>query len=95
MDNSQRHIAVARGEAWAASLLASAALQTLFLMTATSPEILEKIDAYINDILNMSGPGNGNPDDEFNAQMRETARFQVTQILDGIRRGSSTPPRAN
>lgn len=95
MDASQRNIAVARGEALAASLLASAALQALFVTTAAGPEILEKIESYINDILNMSGPGKGSQDDEFNAQLRETARFQVTQKLDGIRYGAATTPRGN
>jgi hypothetical protein len=34
----------------------------------------------------MSGPGKGDTDDEFNTQMRETARFQINQTLQHIER---------
>jgi len=42
--------------------------------------------AFVDGTLNMSGPGKGNADDEFNIQMRETARFMAMQTLDEIAR---------
>ena len=42
--------------------------------------------AFIDETLNMSGPGSGDAHDEFNTQVRETARFQAMQSLDAIAR---------
>ena len=44
------------------------------------------------ETLNMSGPGRGDAHDEFNTQLRETARFQVMQSLDAITRMFRNPP---
>jgi hypothetical protein len=95
MDALQKNIAVARGEALAATLLASAALQTTLLMISNQEEVLTKISEYINDTLNLSGTGKGDANDEFNTQMRETARFQAEQSLDAIRRMFSHPPTSS
>lgn len=84
MDALQKNIAVARGEALAASLLAAAALRTLFSMVSNGDEVLASINAMIDNSLNMSGPAKGNPDDQFNTQVRETARFHAAQHLDAI-----------
>ena len=84
MNALEKNIAVARGEAMAASLLASAAIQTALAMTANKEEVLAGISAFIEDTLNMSGPGRGDANDEFNIQMRETARFMATQCLAQI-----------
>jgi hypothetical protein len=54
--------------------------------------LLAKISAYIDDTLNLSGPGRGDADDEFNTQVRETARFMVMQNLDAIARMLNNPP---
>lgn len=96
MNALEKNIAVARGETLAASLLASAALQTLFMIISAGDRenILKSVTAYIDDTLNISGPGKGNANDEFNTQLRETARFMATQHLDGIMsmiRNSSKP----
>jgi hypothetical protein len=86
MNAIEKNLAVARGEALAASLLASAALQTALWPIANRDEVLAGIDAYIDQTLNISGPGSGDAHDELNMLMRETARNQATQHLDGIRR---------
>jgi hypothetical protein len=84
MNALEKNIAVARGEAMAASLLASAALQTALLLVPNRAELLARISAFIDDTLNLSGPGKGDANDELNTLMRETARFQAMQNLDGI-----------
>jgi hypothetical protein len=86
MDALRKNIAVARGEALAASLLASAAIQTLFAVISNREQVLAGIEAYIDNTLNMSGPVERDPDNEFTTQVRETARFQVMQQLDAIKR---------
>ncbi len=92
MNALEKNIAIARGEALAASLLASAALQTVVSMTSKREEFFTRLSAYIDDTLNLSGPGRGNANDEFNTQMRETARFQAMQHLDAIARMLKDPP---
>jgi hypothetical protein len=87
MNALEKNIAVARGEALAANLLASAALQALFQAIRDKEQTLSGIAAFIDGTLNMSGPGKGDADDEPNTQMRETARFMAMQTLDAIRRG--------
>jgi hypothetical protein len=86
MNAIEKNLAVARSEALAASLLASAALRTALLVVPDRERILASIDAYIDETLNISGPGSGDAHDELNMLMRETARDQATQHLDGIRR---------
>ncbi|BAL73734.1 hypothetical protein [Bradyrhizobium cosmicum] len=88
MNALEKNVAVARGEALAASLLASAALQGLFMFVPPQnrKEVLAKINAFVDDTLNHSGPGKGDADDEPSTLMRETARFQVTQHLDAMAR---------
>ena len=86
MDALQKNIAVARGEALAASLLASAALQTLFAIVSNREQVLASMDAYIDNTLNMSGSGKGDLDNEFDTQIRETARHHAMQHLDAIKR---------
>jgi hypothetical protein len=93
MNALEKNIAVARGEALAASLLASATLQALLLMVSNREEFVEKIYAFVDGTLNLSGPGKGDANDEFNTLVRETARLQATQHLDGIRRMIDNLPR--
>jgi hypothetical protein len=93
MDALQKNIAVARGEALAATLLASAALQAALAMISNREEFLARISAFIDETLNLSGPGRGDANDEFNTQVRETARFQAMQNLDAIARMFNSPPR--
>jgi hypothetical protein len=82
----EKNLAVARGEALAAGLLAAVALQTTLLVIPNRDEILASINAYIDQTLNMIRPGSGDAHDELNMLMRETARMQATQHLDGIQR---------
>jgi hypothetical protein len=96
MNAFEKSIAVARGEAIAASLLATAAFQVAFMFVPPEDRVglLSKITAFIDDTLNSSGPGGGDGNDEANTLVRETARFQAMQHLDGIARlfqGPSTP----
>lgn len=92
MNALEQNIAVARGEALAAHLIASAALQAVLMVLPNPLEALAKISAYLDDTLNMSGPGKGDPHDELNTQMREVARFQVTQTLQHIEHALRNPP---
>jgi hypothetical protein len=85
MNANEKNIVVARGEAIAAGIIASVALQTALLVVPNREQILASIDAYIDQTLNMSGPGSGDAHDEVFTLMRETARIQATQHLDGIR----------
>jgi hypothetical protein len=86
MNALEKNIAVARGEALAASLLATAALQAALALTANREEVLERMNAFVDETLNMSGPGRGDANDEINALMRETARYRAMQTLDQIAR---------
>ena len=86
MNALEKNIAVARGESLAANLLATAALQATLAMVSNREEVLARMTAFIDDTLNMSGPGKGDADDEFNTRMRETARLQAMQSLDAMRR---------
>jgi hypothetical protein len=86
MNALEKNIAIARGEALAASMLASAALQAAFLMVPNRDELLIRISDFIDDTLNRSGPGKGDANDELNTMLRETAREQAMQHLDAIRR---------
>ena len=92
MNALEKNIAVARGEAIAASLLASPALQTALLLVPNCTELLGGIYAFVDDTLYASGPGKGDATDEPNTQVRETARFMVMQHLDGIARTLGGPP---
>jgi len=91
MDAIQKNVAVARGEAMAATLLATAALQVALGYVKNKAELLDAIERQVNGTLNMSGPGRGDTNDEFNTQMRETARFSAIQQLDALR--SMIPPK--
>ena len=67
MNAMEKNLAVARGEALAAHLMASAALQAVFMVLPNLPkrlEVLERISAFIDNTLNMSGPGKGDAHDE-------------------------------
>ena len=90
MNALEKNIAVARGEALAAHLLASAAIRAALI--PNREEVLARISVFIDETLNMSGPGGGDAHDEFNTQMRETARFQAMQSLDAIARMFRNPP---
>src|SRR5262249_2902603 len=92
MNALEKNIAIARGEALAAHLLASAAIRAALAITSNREEVLAQMSAFIDESLNMSGPGRGDGHDEFNTQMRETARFQAMQSLDAIRRMFRNPP---
>ena len=86
MNALQKNIAIARGEALAANLLASAAIQAALAIISNREEFLARMSAFIDETLNMSGPGRGDAHDVFNTQMRETDRFQAMQSLDAIAR---------
>jgi regulator of protease activity HflC (stomatin/prohibitin superfamily) len=86
MNALEKNIAVMRGEAMAATLLATAAIQAALALTPNREEVLTRISAWVDDSLNVSGPGKGDAHDEFNTQVRETARFQAMQSLDAIAR---------
>jgi hypothetical protein len=92
MDALKKNIAVARGESLAAYLLASVAIQTALAVVSNPEEVLNRMSAFIDDTLNMSRPGRGDAHDEFNTQMRETARHHAMQSLDEIRRMLHNPP---
>jgi hypothetical protein len=92
MNALEKNIAVARGEALAASLLATAALRAVLAFTADREEVLNGISAFVDETLNMSGPSKGDANDEFNTQMREIARFQAMQHLDAISQMLRNPP---
>jgi len=91
----EKNIAAARGEALAARLLASVTLQTLFAMIPVEQreKVLSGIAAFVDDTLNMSGPGKGDPNDEPNTHIREIARFQAQQHLDAIKRMIDSAPK--
>jgi hypothetical protein len=92
MNAVEKNIAVARGEALAAHLLAFAAIQAALTIIPNREEALTWMSAYIDEALNRSGPGRGDAHDELNTLMRETARFQAMQILDAIARTFRDPP---
>jgi hypothetical protein len=92
MNALEKNIAIVRGEALAAHLLASAAIQAALAITSNREEVFTRMSAFIDETLNMSGPGRGDAHDEFNTQMRETARFQAMQSLDAIARMFRNPP---
>jgi hypothetical protein len=83
---------VARGEALAAHLMASATLQAVLMVLPNPLDTLGRISSYLDDTLNMSGPGKGDAHDELNTLMREVARFQVTQTLQHIEQTLRNPP---
>jgi hypothetical protein len=92
MNALEKNVAVARGEAMAANLLAVAAIQAVLAMIGNREEVIDRISAFVDGTLNMSGPGRGDPNDEPNTQMRETARFQAQQSLDAIKQMIRNPP---
>lgn len=57
MNATEQNLAVARGEALAAHLMASAALQAVLMVLPNRLEALSRISAFLNDTLNGSGPG--------------------------------------
>jgi hypothetical protein len=61
-------------------------------ITSNREKVLARMSAFIDETLNMSGPGRGDAHDQLNTQMRETARFQAMQILDAIARMFRNPP---
>jgi len=89
VDALQKDIAVFRGEALAANLLASAAMLSV---SRNRDGILAMISDEIDANLNLSGPDKGDPHDELNTLMRETARLQAMQVLDMIRLKFSNLP---
>jgi hypothetical protein len=87
MNALEKNIAVVRGEALAAQLLASAAIQFAATMVPNRREFVAGLSAFVDDTLNRSRPNKGDPDDDFNTQMRETARHIAMQHIDAIARG--------
>jgi hypothetical protein len=72
--------------------MASAALQAVLMVLPNRLDALARISAFIDDTLNMSGPGKGDPHDELNTHMREIARTQVMQTLQHIEHSLRNPP---
>lgn len=95
MNALQRNIATARGESLAAILLASAAIRTAFAIASNKEELLNGISAFVDGTLNVAVPNKGDPNDEFNTLVRETARFQAMQSLDAIAQMLKNPPTQN
>lgn len=93
MNAMEKNFANMRGETLAANLLATAALQAIFMMTPNRDELLNAMTAFIDDTLNRSGPGKGDAHDELNTQMREVARFQTMQTLQHIKRMIDNMPK--
>ena len=87
-----KNIATARGEASAAHLLASAAIQAALAIISNREEVFARMSTFIDETLNMSGPGRGDAHDELNTLMRETTRFQAMQSLDASARTFRNPP---
>lgn len=85
MNAMEKNYATMRGEVLAANLIATAALQAIFMMTPEREKLLHAMTAFIDDTLNRSGPGKGDAHDEFNTQMREVARFHTDQALQHIK----------
>jgi hypothetical protein len=85
MNALDKNVAVLRGEAMAANLLSSVAVQLLLMNVPNKEETLAGMTAFIDDTLNRARPGSGDPDDEFNTQIREVARFQAMQFLDHLK----------
>lgn len=85
MDALQKNMASIRGEALAANLLASAAIQSVLMLVPDREQLLSGMAGFIDATLNISGPNVGDAHDEFNTMVRETARFQTMQTLDAIR----------
>jgi len=54
MNALEKNIAVARGEALAAHLLATAAIQASLAITSSREEVLAGMSAFIDETLNMS-----------------------------------------
>jgi hypothetical protein len=92
MNALEKNIAVVRGEALAAHLIASATLQAVLLALPNRLELLNGISALIDNTLNISGPAKGDAHDELNTQMREIARFQTAQTLQQIEHMLRNPP---
>jgi hypothetical protein len=94
MDALQKNVANIQGQAIAATLLASAALQTVLAMVQNKDQMLDSMAAFIDETLNRGGPATGDAHDEFNTLVREKARFHADQTLDAIRHGLRNPPKA-
>ena len=95
MNATEKMLVVARGEALAAHLMASAALQAVLMVLPNRLDALSRISAFLTDTLNASGPGKQDAQfEELNTQMREVARFQVEQTLQHIEQMiRSQPPQ--
>jgi hypothetical protein len=87
MNALEQNVAVARGEALAAHVLASLAIRLAVAMSRNPNELLARLSAEVDDMLNHGRPSVGDPEDEPNTLMRETARNIAMLHLDGIRRG--------
>jgi 7-keto-8-aminopelargonate synthetase-like enzyme len=94
LDALQKNIAVTRGEALAAQLVASAALQVIFTIIGDKERMLKAIAQMLDDTLNISGPVKEDGQEAFHIQMRETARNVVDQHLGAIARQLKPPPTA-
>jgi hypothetical protein len=94
MNALEMNLADARGEALAAILLASAALQALlnFVSPQHRDQLLSSLNVFVDETLNRSGPAEGDAHDEPNTRMREVARFQAMQHLDEMARIFKGPP---
>ena len=95
MNAMEKNLASARGEALAAQLMASAALRAVLMVLPNRLDVLSGISAFMDDTLNKSGPGQGDAHDELNTQMREVARFHVTQTLQHIEHTFRNSPRTD
>lgn len=86
MSAFEKNMATVRGEAMGATILAHAAINAVFAFAPHKAELLSYMNAFIEDSLNMSGPGKGDPHDAHNTRVREIARGMAQQTLDHIAR---------
>ncbi|MGE9010568.1 hypothetical protein ACO2JO_18440 [Leptospira interrogans] len=94
-DKLYETIATLRGETLAASVLTAATLRAVLSVSRNPQEVLEAISGYVDSTLNISGPNKGDSEDKLNTLMRETARFQAQQHLDGIAAMLRMRPKGN
>jgi hypothetical protein len=92
MNGLEKNLAEAQGRALAAQLIASATLRTMLMVIPNRLEVLKGISAFIDDSLNMSGPTKGDTPEDLNTQIREVARFQAMEVLQGIEHSFRNPP---
>jgi hypothetical protein len=91
MDAAQKNMAVARGDALAAGLIAEAALRAVLQLVPDRDALFNDMFALVDDVLNLSGRTKGDASDEVRTFMCEHARAQAMHRLEAIKRGFDHP----